>query len=63
MRPSRVFRLLFKIFVSLLTLSVTIVAILGGLSAVMILMNTDNIGIDPGQVEFNFTPSPLNISF
>ncbi len=53
MRPSRVFRLLFRIFISLLTISVTVVSILGGLSAVMILTNPDNIGIDPGDVEFN----------
>ena len=53
MRPSRVFRLLFRIFIGLLTLSVTVVALLGGFSAVMILTNPDNIGIDPGDVEFN----------
>jgi hypothetical protein len=55
--------MLFKIFVSLLTLSVTVVSILGGLSAFMILMNPDNIGIDPGKVEFDFNPSPFNINF
>ena len=53
MRPSRVFRLLFRIFISLLTLSVTVVSILGGLSAVLILSNPDNVGIDPDSVEFN----------
>jgi len=53
MRPSRVFRLLFRIFIGLLTLSVTVVSILGGLSAVMILTNPNNIGIDPGDVDFN----------
>jgi len=63
MRPSRIFRMLFKIFISLLTLSVTIVSILGGMSAFMILLNPDNIGIDPGEIEINFNPSPLNISF
>jgi hypothetical protein len=63
MRPSRVFRLIFKIFVSLLTLSVTIVSILGGLSAVIILADPNNIAIDTGNAEFNFNPSPLNINF
>ncbi|MFX0104368.1 MAG: hypothetical protein ACFE75_02615 [Candidatus Hodarchaeota archaeon] len=53
MRPSRVFRLLFKIFVSLLILSLTIVSLLGGLSAIMILTNPGNIGVNPSEVEFN----------
>ena len=53
MRPSRVFRLLFRIFISLLTLSVTVVSILGGLSAVLILSNTDNIQPDFDNAEFN----------
>lgn len=63
MRPSRVFRLIFRIFISLLTLSVTIVSILGGLSAFMIIMTPGNIGVNPGDVSFNFDPSPLNINF
>jgi hypothetical protein len=53
MRPSRVFRLLVRIFISLLTLTVTVVSILGGLSAVMILSNQDNFGIDTDRAEFN----------
>ena len=53
MRPSRVFRLLVRIFISLLFLSVTVVAFLGGLSAVMILSNQDNFGIDTDNAEFN----------
>ncbi len=53
MRTSRVFRLLFRIFIFLLTLSVTIVSFLGGLSAVMILTNPNNIGIDTANAEFN----------
>jgi len=52
MRVSRVFRLLFRIFIGLLTLSVTLVSILGGLSAVTILMNPDNIGIDVANADF-----------
>jgi hypothetical protein len=63
MRPSRVFRFIFKIFVTLLTLSVTIVSILGGLSAVMILANPNNIGIDPSEADVNFDIYSLNINF
>ena len=63
MRPSRVFRLIFKIFIYFLTLSVTIVSFLGGLSAFMILTNPNNIGIDPSKAEINLNPSPLNINF
>ena len=53
MRPSRVFRLIFRIFIALLTLSVTMVSILGGLSAVVILSDKDNIQIDFDNAEFN----------
>jgi len=53
MRPSRVFRLLFRIFISLLTLSVTVVSILGGLSAALILSDQDNIQPDFDNAEFN----------
>ena len=53
MRPVRVFRLIFRIFILILTISVTIVAFLGGLSAVMILANLGNIGVDPSKAEFN----------
>ncbi|MFX0003990.1 MAG: hypothetical protein ACFE9C_03910 [Candidatus Hodarchaeota archaeon] len=63
MRPSRVFRLLVRIFISLLTLSVTIVGMLGGMSAFMILLNPENIGIDPSEIDINFNPSPLNVNF
>jgi hypothetical protein len=53
MRPARVFRWLIRIFVLILTLSVTMVSIFGGLSAVMILSNPDNIGIDTGNADLN----------
>ena len=54
MRPSRVFRLIFRIFIFLLALSVTVVSILGGLSAILILSNVeDNVGIEPENIEFN----------
>ena len=53
MRTSRVFRLLFRILILLLALSVTIVSFLGGLSAVMIFTNQNNIGIDTSNADFN----------
>ncbi|MFX1378442.1 MAG: hypothetical protein ACFFA4_05060 [Promethearchaeota archaeon] len=46
-----------------MTLSVTIVSILGGMSAFMILLNPDNIGIDPREIDMNFNPISLNINF
>lgn len=55
MRASRVFRMLFRIFIALLTLSVTIVSLLGGISAVTIFMNQENIGIDDANREFNMS--------
>ncbi|MFW9829281.1 MAG: hypothetical protein ACFFEY_17025 [Candidatus Thorarchaeota archaeon] len=63
MRPSRVFRLIFKIFIYFLTLSVTIVSFLGALSAVMILGDPNNIGIDPSKFDLNLNPSPFIINF
>ncbi len=64
MRPSRVFRTIFRIFIFFLTLSVTVVSILGGMSAFMILGNPNNIGIDPSEMDINFEIIPeLNINF
>ena len=54
MRPSRVFRLLIRILLYLLTLSVTLVSILGILSAGLILSNLpENIQPDFDNAEFN----------
>jgi len=53
MKPSRVFRLIFQIFILLLTVSITVVSILGAISAVIILSNPGNLGVDPSQIEFN----------
>lgn len=53
MRASRVFRLLVRIFISFLMVTATLVSLLGGLSAVMILSNQDNFGIDTDNAEFN----------
>ncbi len=63
MRPSRVFRLIFRIFIAVLTLSVTTVSILGGLSAVIILREKDNLQIDFDNAEFNFNESTLETNF
>ena len=54
MRPSRVFRLIFRIFILLLTLSVTVVSILGGLSAFIILdPYSNNIGVHYTDASFD----------
>jgi len=53
MRPSRVFRWIIRILILVLTLSVTAVSFLGGFSAIMILSNQDNIGIDTDNADFN----------
>ena len=68
MRPARIFRLIFRIFILFLTISVTLVAFLGGLSAFMILSNQQNIGVDPSKAEFtiemnNATYEIDNINF
>lgn len=47
------FRLIFRIFISLLTISVTLVSILGGLSAVLILTTPDSIGVDTDNADFD----------
>ena len=54
MRPSRVFRWIVRIFILILTLSVTAVSLLGGMSAVLILSNPQNIEFDTDNIEFNF---------
>ncbi|NVM38239.1 MAG: hypothetical protein HWN81_21775 [Candidatus Lokiarchaeota archaeon] len=53
MRPSRVFRLIFRIFIFLLIISITLVSILGGLSAVLILTTPDTIGLDTDNADFD----------
>jgi len=64
MRASRVFRLIFRIFILILTLSVTLVSVLGGLSAVLILSNPNNVQIDTENAEFildiNTTSGEIN---
>ncbi len=53
MRPSRVFRWIIRILILVLTVSVTAVSFLGGMSAILILSNPDNIGIDTDNADFN----------
>jgi len=40
-------------FIFLLAISITVVSILGGLSAILILSNPNNVGIDMDNVDFN----------
>lgn len=65
MRTSRVFRLIFRIFILILTLSVTLVSVLGGLSAALIFQDFDkNINIDTENADFvldiNTTSGEIN---
>ena len=54
MRASRVFRLIFRIFILILTLSITLVSLIGFFSAVLILQDFDkNINIDTENADFN----------
>ena len=57
MRVSRIFRLIVRIFLYVFTISLTIVSLLGGLSAITIITNPDNIGIPDGPIEFYFDPA------
>ncbi|MFX1323495.1 MAG: hypothetical protein ACFE8N_00955 [Promethearchaeota archaeon] len=66
MRPSRVFRQLYRVFILLLSLSITIPAMLGAYSAFIILRNyEENINVDEGSIDFNFdlTPGAENVNF
>ena len=54
MRPARVFRMILRIFVLVLTISMSLISFLGGLSAVKILSNPDNIKLPNGNIQANF---------
>lgn len=58
MRVSRLFRLLIRMLLLLLTLSMSFISFLGGLSAIQILSNPDNVVIPNGEIEYN--PDPLD---
>lgn len=65
MRASRFIRLIFRILLYVFTISLTITTILGGLSAITIVSNPDNIGVPDGEVELYFninTPANNNIT-
>jgi len=54
MRVSRIIRLIVRIVLYVFTISLTIVSLLGGLSAITIITNPDNIGIPDGDITFTF---------
>ncbi|MBN1214883.1 MAG: hypothetical protein JXA99_05505 [Candidatus Lokiarchaeota archaeon] len=60
MRAARVFRWIMRIFILLLTLSLSVVTILGGLSAVNILSDSNNIQVPPSgySISYNVTGAP-----
>ena len=61
MRPSRIFRLIIRMFLLLLTVSMSLVSFLGGLSAVLIL-GVDENGDNNIQVPSGTVATSLNIS-
>jgi hypothetical protein len=65
MRSSRVFRWIVRIFLLILTTSMSLVSFLGGLSAVNILTNPDNIRVPSASPDANLTitnPSSMYIT-
>jgi hypothetical protein len=60
MRPSRVFRWIVRLFLLVLTLSMTVVSVLGGMSAALILGNPDNIQIRPDLAQFSHNITDVN---
>ncbi len=65
MRAARVFRWIMRIIILLLTLSLSVVTILGGLSAVNILSDSDNIQVPPSgySISNNISTEPDNSSW
>ena len=62
MRAARVFRWIMRIFILLLTLSLSVVSILGALSAVNIFSESNNVQIPDGSVTINL-PSNITVPF
>ena len=60
MRFSRVFRWVLRIFLLVLTLSLTGVSVLGSISAMNILSNPDNIRVPSGPISANLDISDVN---
>ncbi|MGQ4875117.1 MAG: hypothetical protein ACP6IY_13710 [Promethearchaeia archaeon] len=52
MRPSRIFRTIVRLFLLVLTLSMSVVSFLGGYSAILILSDSDNIAIPDGNINY-----------
>lgn len=63
MRISRVFRWVVRIFLLVLTLSLTGVSILGGMSAVAILGDPNNVNIPSGPINANLNISDVNTMY
>ena len=63
MRPSRVFRWIVRLFILVLTLSMTIVTVLGGMSAAFILGDPRNIQIRTDLIQANFNLTNLKLDF
>ncbi|TXT60580.1 MAG: conserved exported protein of unknown function [Promethearchaeota archaeon] len=65
MRAARVFRWIVRIFVLFLTVSMTVLSVLGGLSAVQILNDPNNVQIPSGSLDFNLTSTEpyINVPF
>ncbi|MCJ7650717.1 MAG: hypothetical protein MUP85_19070 [Candidatus Lokiarchaeota archaeon] len=63
MRFSRVFRWVVRIFILVLTLSLTGVSILGGMSAVAILGDPNNVNIPSGPINANLNISDVNTMY
>ncbi|MHA1439702.1 MAG: hypothetical protein ACTSPD_19195 [Promethearchaeota archaeon] len=55
MRTSRLFRFIVRFIILLLTIMMSIVSLLGGLSAVLILGNDENIVIPDGEISGNLS--------
>jgi len=60
MRPSRVFRWIVRLFLLVLTLTMTVVSVLGGMSAALILGDPNNIKIPSGPIQSNFDITDVN---
>lgn len=60
MRPSRIFRWIVRLFLLVLTLSMTVVSVLGGMSAALILGDNNNIKIPSGPIQSNFDITDVN---
>lgn len=63
MRPARAVRLVFRIFLLTCTLSLSVVSILGGLSAINILMNPENINLDFDSISYYVNSSEPSDSY